>query len=279
MKKELVNSLSDSFESHKYEEDWVEFWFARELQELLWYSKWENFLQVIERAKVACKKSKQSIDDHFPGVRKMISTGKEAKREVEDYKLSRYACYLIAQNWDPRKEVIAFAMSYFAFQTRKQELLEKRIEEIERILDREKLTNTEKEFSRLIYEVWIDHLWFARIRSSWDTAFFWWKTTKEMKKKLKITETRAIADFLPSISIKAKDFATEITNFNIKKNNLWSESRITNEHIKNNKNVRKLLLDENIVPENLPPEEDIQKLKRRLWKQDREILKDFKKKK
>lgn len=279
MKKELVNSLSDSFESHKYEEDWVEFWFARELQELLQYDTWRRFSDVIERARVACKNSKQKISDHFAGVGKMISTGKEAKREVEDYKLSRYACYLIAQNWDPRKEVIAFAMSYFAFQTRKQELLEKRIEEIERILDREKLTNTEKEFSRLIYEVWIDHLWFARIRSSWDTAFFWWKTTKEMKKKLKVTETRAIADFLPSISIKAKDFATEITNFNIKKNNLWSESRITTEHIKNNKNVRKLLLDENIVPENLPPEEDIQKLKRRLWKQDREILKDFKKKK
>lgn len=279
MKKELVNSLSYSFESHKYEENWVEFWFARELQGLLQYDTWRRFADVIERARVACKNSKQKISDHFAGAGKKVSLGSEAKREVEDYKLSRYACYLIAQNWDPRKEVIAFAMSYFAFQTRKQELLEKRIEEIERILDREKLTNTEKEFSRLIYEVWIDHLWFARIRSNWDTAFFWWKTTKEMKKRLNITETRAIADFLPSISIKAKDFATEITNFNIKKNNLWSESRITNEHIKNNKNVRKLLLDENIVPENLSPEEDIQKLKRRLWKQDREILKDFKKKK
>lgn len=277
MKKELINSLTDDFESHKHKKNSMEFWYARELQNLLWYTKWENFSQVIEKAKVACYKAKQKIDDHFADVRKMISLPKEAKREVEDYKLSRYACYLIAQNWDPRKEIIAFAMSYFAFQTRKQEVLEKRIEEIERILDREKLTNTEKEFSRLIYEVGIDNKWFARIRSSWDTAFFWWKSTKEMKKIMKVPESRAIADFLPSITIKAKDFATEITNFNIKKNSLKSENKITGEHIKNNKNVRKLLLDENIVPEKLPPEEDIKKLKRRLSTQDKEILKNLKK--
>lgn len=276
MKKDTITSLTKNFESFRHEENWVEFWYARELQKLLWYDKWENFNQVIEKAKIACYKSKQSIEDHFADVRKMVSLGSEAKRGVEDYKLSRYSCYLIAQNWDPRKEVIAFAMSYFAFQTRKQELLEKRIEEIERIVDRDKLTSTEKEFSRLIYEAWVDKFGFARIRNSWDTAFFWWNTTKSMKKILKIPSSRAIADFLPSITIKAKDFATEITNFNIKKNSLNKESKITNEHVKNNKNVRNLLLKEKIVPEKLPKEEDIQKIKRKLFKQDKAIIKQSK---
>ena len=268
----LVNLLS-SFESHRHESDGVEFWYARELQWLLGYEKWERFEDVIERAKIAAKNNSiDSVNHFFP------APGKSSGwRPSMDYHLTRYACYLIAQNGDSRKEQIAFAMSYFAFQTRKQEVLETRMAEIERILDREKLTNTEKEFSRLIYEAWVDSAGFARIRSSGDTAFFWGKTTKDMKTKLKIPESRVLADFLPSITIKAKDFATEITNFNIQKNKLAKEVSITYEHVKNNKKVRGLLLDEGIHPESLPPSEDIQKLKRRLTSESKKIAKETKK--
>lgn len=276
MQKSTLSTLLSTFESHRHESDGVEFWYARELQWLLEYSEWRKFEWVIERAMLACKNSKQKPQDHFVGADKMVSIGSDAERRVKDYRLTRYACYLIAQNGDPRKEQIAFAMSYFAFQTRKQEVLEARISEIERLLDREKLTNTEKEFSRLIYESGIDHAGFARIRSSGDVAFFGGKSTKDMKQKLKVADGRALADFLPSITIKAKDFATEITNFNIRKNGLAKEANITSEHVKNNKKVRGLLLEEWIRPESLPPEEDLQKVKRRIAKQDRAIIEEMK---
>lgn len=277
MKTELIKQLTTDFESASYKtKEEVECWFARDLQVLLGYSKWSNFSQVIEKAKIACTNSKQDVSDHFADVGKTIKMPKNAEKEIDEIMLTRYACYLIAQNGDPRKEQIAFAMSYFAFQTRKQEILEKRIAEWERIQAREKLTLSEKELSGVLYEKGIDDKGFARIRSQGDKALFGGYSTYDMKKKLKIPDSRPLADFLPTITIKAKDFATEITNFNIKKEDIATEKDITDEHIKNNQGVRRLLRDRGIKPETLPPEEDVKKLKRKVESEDKKILKETK---
>jgi len=213
MKSDLIRSLTNDFEQIAHNDDGVEYWYARELQTLLGYTKWENFFKVIEKARIACNNAGQNISDHFPDVRKMVELGSGSQREVEDIALTRYACYLIAQNGDPRKEQIAFAMSYFAVQTRKQELLEARIKEIERLQAREKLSLSEKELSGIIYEKGVDEQGFARIRSKGDKVLFGGYTTKDMKKKLNVPDSRPLADFLPTITIKAKDFANEIIPF------------------------------------------------------------------
>lgn len=271
MEKQIIRKLTKNFEDYAHQEDGVEFWFARDLQVLLGYDKWENFNSVIEKAKEACKNSEQIILDHFPDVRKTIDMPKGATKEIVDYKLTRYACYLIAQNGDPRKEEIAFAQSYFAIQTRKQELIEERIALQERFEARNRLIASETELSKLIYERGVDDAGFARIRSKGDEALFGGNDTKQMKKKLNIPQNRPIADFLPTVTIAAKNFATEITNFNVKQNDLQGEVKITGEHVKNNKEIRRVLAKNNIVPENLPPEEDIKKLERRV-KKDKEKL-------
>lgn len=276
MKQEIITQLHASFEEAVDEDDGVEFWLARDLQVLLGYDDWKNFVKVIEKAKTACESSGQPIDYHFSDVGKMIALGKGGQRKIADIMLTRYACYLIAQNGDPKKDSIAFAQTYFAIQTRKQELIEERLKLMERFQAREKLEATETELSRLIYERGVDNSGFARIRSKGDSALFGGRTTKEMKQKMGVPENRPLADFLPTLTIKAKDFAAEITNFNVKRDDLVGETNITKEHVKNNSDVRGLLVNRGIKPEELPPEEDIKKLERRVSTETKKALKDGK---
>jgi DNA-damage-inducible protein D len=273
MEKETITKLNTAFEEYAYEQDGVEYWLARELQELLGYADWRNFLNAVDRAKDSCKTTGEAVSDHFVDVTKTIPMPKGAAKVVPDIMLTRYACYLITQNGDPKKEQIAFAQSYFAIQTRKQELLEERIQLMERLQAREKLAATETELSKNIYERGVDNKGFANIRSKGDWALFGGNNTSAMKRKLGISENRPLADFLPTITISAKQLATEITNFNVKKHDLKGENKITTEHVKNNSDVRTLLGKSGIRPEQLPAEEDIKKLERKVKSADKEIVK------
>ena len=275
MKKDIVYKLTENFEDFLHKtEDGVEFWLARDLQHLLGYGKWDNFQNVISKAKTACEISGQEIADHFADVGKMVDIGSGAQKEIDDVMLTRFACYLIAQNGDPRKEQIAFAQTYFAIQTRKAELIEQKILEIERVQARNKLAETEKELSHVIFQQTGGNENFALIRSKGDQALFN-RTTQQMKDKWGI-KNKPLADFMPTILLKAKDFATEITIFNAKQKQMKTENQISNEHITNNKTVRNTLISRGIVPENLPPEEDVKKIERKLKSEEVKSLKENK---
>lgn len=266
----IVNIIKDDDEQD------VEVWYARDLQKLLGYIRWENFAVAIGRAIESCKSVGVNIDDHFREIKKIVSLGSSSQREVQDLMLTRYACYLIAQNGDPKKEEIAFAQSYFAVQTRKVELIEERLNQLSRIEKRERLRMSEKQLSKIIYQRGVDDKGFGRIRSKGDQALFGGLTTEQMKIRLGI-KSGALADHLPALTIAAKNLATEMTNYNVEQKDLFGETKITAEHMQNNKSVRGMLAHRGIKPEELPPAEDIRKVERRVAREEKQLPKESKK--
>ena len=271
--KSKLIELKEKFDSiiNTEEKDNIEFWYARDLQIQLGYKRWENFIETIKKAMQSCENAGIEVDNHFREVTKMVQIGSGARRNLQDYMLTRYACYLIAQNGDSKKEEIAFAQTYFAVQTRKQEIIEDRIRLMNRLEAREKLKESEKQLSKNIYERGVDDLGFARIRSKGDSALFGGLNTMQMKAKYGVKENRPLADFLPTLTIAAKNLATEMTNYNVTEKDMYGEESITDEHVDNNLSVRNMLNKRGIKPENLKPAEDLKKLERRVKSESKKI--------
>ncbi|NQW29563.1 MAG: DNA damage-inducible protein D [Ignavibacteria bacterium] len=276
MKKEQIAELFEKFEAASAQIDEFQYWSSRALSELFGYADWRNFMNVVEKAKTACNNSGEKAENHFVDITKMVKIGSGSEREVVDIALTRYACYLVAQNGNPAKAEVAFAQTYFAVQTRKQEIIEQRMLDIARISAREKLSRSENKLSGIIYERGVDEMGFAIIRSKGDQALFGGFTTQDMKRKLKIPASRPLADFLPTLIIKAKDFATELTSHNVTEKDLKGQEAISKEHIDNNKAVRKILHERGVEPEALPPDEDVKKIKSKLERDDKNVLKEAK---
>ncbi len=273
MKKEFITELFLKFEQACYDYKGIECWSARELQEIFGYADWRNFLKVIDKAKSACTNAGEELKYHFVYVNKMVQLGSGSVREINDIALTRYACYLIAQNGDAAKESIAFAQTYFAVQTRKQEIIEQRLLDVARVAARDKLSRSEKKLSGIIYERGVDEKGFAIIRSKGDQALFGGFSTNDMKRKLTVPAGRPLADFLPTLTIKAKDFAAELTSHNVIEKGLHGETSIGKEHIENNTAVRKMLKERGVKPEALPAAEDVKKVQRRLDGEEKKLLK------
>ncbi len=278
MKKELIAELFMQFENAVYLYKGIECWSARELQQIFSYTEWRNFLKVINKAKDACSNAGEKIPDHFVELNKMVDLGSGSKREIEDIALTRYACYLIAQNGNSSKPAVAFAQTYFAVQTRKQEIIEQRLLDIARVSAREKLTKSEKKLSGVLFERGVDHSGFAVIKSKGDQALFGGFSTRDMKKKLGVPAARPLADFLPTLTIKAKDFANELTSHNVIEKNLHGEAGISKEHVDNNLAVRKILRERGVRPEKLAPAEDVKKVEKRIAGEGKKINRPGKKK-
>lgn len=272
MKKDQINELFEKFESASLLVEDVECWSARELQKIFGYTKWDNFKKVLEKAQEACLQAGGKLSDHFASIGKVVELGSGSQRTLQDFALTRYACYLVAQNGEPTKPEIAFAQTYFAVQTRKQEVIEQRLLDVARVSAREKLSKSEKKMSAVIYERGVDDEGFAIIRSRGDAALFGGYNTEAMKNKLNTPQNRPLADYLPTLLLKAKDFATELTSHNVVDKNLYGETEISEEHTENNAEVRKILLKRGVEPENLPASEDIKKVKRRLQKEESKVL-------
>lgn len=277
MKKEMIAALFLQFEEAAYDYKGIECWSARELQQVLSYTKWDNFLKVIDKAKEACENSGESVADHFADTGKMVTLGSGSEREIEDIALTRYACYLVAQNGDSSKPSVAFAQTYFAVQTRKQEIIEQRLLDLARVSARDKLSKSEKKLSGILYERGVDSSGFALIRSKGDAALFGGFSTNDMKKKLGISVVKPLADYLPTLTIKAKDFANELTSHNVVEKDLKGQASISTEHIDNNKAVRKMLLERGVKPETLPPAEDVKKVERKVEADLKKVAKTTKK--
>ncbi len=250
----------------------MEFWSARDLMPMLGYTKWQKFTEVIERAKAACKLSGQNIDDHVTGAGKMIATGKGATRKIEDFFLTRYAFYLIAQNGDPRKPEIALAQTYFATQTRKQELLEQRDMESKRLDARAKLRETESKIESTVYERGIKYpVEFATFKNKHIEALYGGISASQLKKIRKIPPKRSLADFDSHVELKAKDFALAMTDHNIKEKDIRGKEAMNTEVVKNSRETRQALLNRGIKPEHIKPEEDLKLVESRKNKEAKRI--------